>query len=166
MSGLRKLRRGARAIPGSKLYHYTTVKHLERIVADGMILAARAHVPEGEIPAVWCSSHPFWEVTANKSLVARDTGKLVELDRLGTLKAVGGLARIEVSQEAAPHDWREYLQLSKVNPEEARRLARIGELQGSGPAFWRVSFEPITGDEWLGIEVDCGNGWQTAGERA
>lgn len=165
MSALRKLRRGARTLPGARLYHYTTYRHLERIIADGVILAANQFVPEGEIPAVWCSSHPVWEETANKRLLSCDTGEVVDLDRTGTMRAGGGLARIEISHQAAPHDWRGYLELSNVNPEEARYLARIGEKRGSGPDFWRVSFEPITGDQWLGIEVDYGDGWQVGGVR-
>lgn len=142
---------------GTRLFHYTIGEYLPAIVESGAIRVADANVASGERLCVWLSLHPEWEETANKAIVVG--GERRGLSRDETLKLGGGLARIEVQPEAAPHKWQSYLRLSGVKPKLAKAMADIGMRSGSGPAYWRVSFGPIPKAQWIAIEINHGTGW-------
>lgn len=144
------------------LWHYTVVSYLPAITASGEIHPATALVSTGVKTAVWCSTNPAWEETANK-MVGSASGVRC-LDRLGTHEYFG-LARISVRSEAAPHSWADYQRLSGEDRAGCRRLERAARKMGGWPAQWRCSFEPIVAKDWLGIEVWDGEKWESA-ERA
>ena len=142
----------------TRYFHYTIVDRLRVIVDSGAILASVANVPPGERPAVWCSSSPVWEETANKSIVLPD-GRLVFGDRATTQALGGGLARIEVRAESVPHDWRAFKMLSGIVPTQAVALVESARFVGSSVESWRMSFTAIRQVDWIGIEIDGGQGW-------
>src|SRR5262245_34334142 len=98
------------------IWHYTTYDRLLRILGDGMIRPATAHVPEGERPVVWFSFHPFWEPTATKGIV------IGGVTRDATEEEMGGLVRIGVEEQTAPYRWHQINRLSGMSSGEAKRL--------------------------------------------
>ena len=70
-----------------------------------------------------------------------------------------GLARIEVSKDAAPHNWNHFVAISGIKEREARRLVTVAKEGGASPSEWRVGFEPVPRDKWLSVEVWDGEEW-------
>lgn len=143
----------------SIVWHYTVGEHLEDIVAEGWIRLTMVEVPENERPAVWFSSNPQWEVTANKRW-REDDGTARELNREETHERGGGLARIAVSIATAPHDWLAFQRLSGIEERHAKKLASEGFKRGASWKEWFVSFDPVPREKWLAVEVWDGNAWQ------
>lgn len=138
------------------VWHYTVGAWLRVILADQAIKPATESVYAGEHPVVWLTKNPRWEPTANKGF-RHDDGRVVSLGKMETAVHGEGLYRIEVVAEAAPYGWDEYKRLSKIDERLAKSLARVAREQGSNYRDWRMSFEPITADKWLRIEIEVGN---------
>ncbi len=66
-----------------------TLNRFNDILRDGFIKPATAGLPPGERPAVWFSSNPVWEETANKR--AEFDGYLIPLNREQTALCGDGL---------------------------------------------------------------------------
>lgn len=140
--------------PGNKrLFHYTVGACLPQIIRSGEIKLATAFVNKGEKPAVWFSTNPVWEQTANKMLFDKDTGRLINLDKEGTALWGNGLVRIEIVPEAAPYTWWNYKRLSRAKKKILRGLYEVAMKDGADPKEWRVSFEPVRAEFWLAIEI-------------
>ncbi len=149
--------------PAPRRWHYTVQVRLPDIINSGVILPATAGVEHRERRAVWTSTNPVWEETANKPHV--DECGLVQMGAKQSTATRFGLARIEVRPEAAPYDWIAFRAMSGIRPEVAAGLARAGVASGSNPYTWFVSFEPIEDDDWLDIEVWRDERWVTFARR-
>jgi hypothetical protein len=144
----------------SIIWHYTIRAYLPQILADGLLKPAIAGVPRGERPAVWFSSNPAWEETANK-MVMTWSGP-----RLGTKETThrhgGGLCRIGVTASVAPHGWGAFKRLSGIKTAHARALERAGLKAGAKPAEWYVSFAAVPREKWVSVELWNGREWEPA----
>jgi len=138
------------------VWHYTVGTWLRVIIADQAIKPATESVYAGEHPVVWLTTIARWEPTANKGF-RHDDGRVVSLGKQETTAHGEGLYRIEVVPEAAPYRWDEYKRHSKIDERLAKSLARVAREKGSNYRDWRMSFEPITADKWLRIEIEVGN---------
>lgn len=154
-----EIRRRLKTRPGdqSRLFHYTVVPYLPSIIRSGAIRLATELVPPGERPAVWCSYNPEWEETANKC-TAYPGGRIVRETRRSTHTRYG-LARIEVDPASCPFDWKVFVARSGVDLNVAESLYKTALKGGARPSEWRVSFKPITSDQWVAIEVYDGEDW-------
>ncbi len=135
-----------------RFFHYTTMFHLPRILERKVLQLATGHIEKNEKPVLWFSWNLEWEATASKH-VARD--------RAGTREECDfyyGLARVEVPELVCPHDWMHFIRNSGISRKEAARLEDKALLMGGNSANWRVSYEPVTQDKWLGVEIFVG-GW-------
>jgi hypothetical protein len=137
---------------------YTIGQKFAQIARDGVIKPATAYVSPRERPVVWFSTHPLWEPTACKMVQAPD-GRLRRLTREETARYGGGLVRIGVAPESAPHNWQAYRRLSGVNPHIASGLAKSGKDQGADPRHWYVSFEPVPAALWMAVEAWHNGPW-------
>jgi hypothetical protein len=142
-------------------WHYTVEVYLPDIIASGVILPATARISAGERPAVWTSTNPVWEETANKGYFERTTATVHPATKATTLR-FGGLARIEVRPEAAPYDWIAFRAISRIQPSTAAMLAKVGFARGVSPYDWFVSFDPIDAADWLAVEVWRDGQWVPA----
>lgn len=146
-------------VPATRpIWHYTTGARFGRILCDGVIKPATAYVAKGETPAVWFSMNQDWEQTANKSIGCSD-GTVRRGDRADTESVGGGLVRIAVAPETAPHDWTAYRRLSGIPPHHADGLEAVARADGADPADWRASFLSVPRAKWLAVEVWMGYGW-------
>lgn len=134
------------------LWHYTTYNLLLKIVEDGLIRCATEGIGRAELPAVWFTQRQSYEPTAVKVWVNPD-GKVRLLTLREMFELEGPVARIQVSPETAPYNWVQHRNMSGVDTETAKRLARVAKREGSDPSLWRVSYEPVSNDKWLAIEV-------------
>jgi hypothetical protein len=107
---------------------------------------------------VWFSTAPDWEPTATKSLVTAD-GTLMPENRATTEKFGGGLARIGVSPETAPHDWRTLKELSGMSNKIAQRLYRAAIDCGSRPGHWWGTFDAVPRSKWIAVQVYRNGEW-------
>jgi len=110
-------------------------------------------------PAVWCSTDPQWEPTANKS-VMRD-GQLHLGGQLSTARLGGGLARIEVDQTAAPYTWADCKRMSGESATGIKRLSLAARDRDADPKLWRISFELIPASLWVVVEIFREGAWTT-----
>jgi hypothetical protein len=140
------------------VWHYTTVDRLVMIIAAGEIRPATTGVPNGEKPIVWFSTHPEWEPTATKAMKDRNGWT-----RRATIEEVeqfsGGLARIGVAPETAPHSWRELKHMSGMRSGEARRLERAAVEDRSFTGDWRGTFDSVPRERWLAVQVFRNGAW-------
>ncbi len=142
------------------IWHYTTGQNIPLIEADGVILTSR-YICGREREAVWFSSNPVWEKTAAKGWRDPLTGEN------GTFRTMeehveycGGLFRIGVSLETAPHDWNAFRRLSGILPKYANGLRQTGYRWGARISQWYVSFEPVPRSKWLSIENWVDDAWK------
>jgi hypothetical protein len=127
------------------------------ILRDGILKPAAGSVFKDERPAVWFSTNPAWEETANK-LQKTPTGLKVGT-RETTEKYGGGLIRFAVAPETAPHDFRAFKRLSGIRAKYATALALSGIKARADPREWWVSFDPVPRAKWLAVEVRGQAGW-------
>ena len=142
------------------IWHYTIKVRLDLILADRLIKPATAYLSPGEKPAVWFSSNQSWEETANKSYVDPD-GSIHHGAKLTTHTRGGGLIRIGVDPETAPHDWQAFKSLSGINSKHAKGLYQAACQCGAHPGEWFVSFDPVSCDKWRAVEVFDGTNWKS-----
>jgi hypothetical protein len=140
------------------VWHYTTVDCFKRIVRDGVLRPATAAVPQHERPVVWFSTNEYWEQSANKALQMSD-GRLIALDMKGTAKHGGGLIRIGVAPERAPHTWNEMRRVARIDRRMARALMHVARRDGADPQQWRGSLEPVSRADWVAVEVFVSGAW-------
>lgn len=140
------------------VWHYTTGELFRLIVESGELRPATTYVPENERPIVWFSSNKNWEQTANKALRNND-GTVRSLDRDEMAALGGGLVRIGVHPETAPHDWHALKELSRMSSKMAQGLYKSAIRKGSRPGEWRGTFEPVPREKWTAVEVYQNNEW-------
>lgn len=142
------------------IWHYTTGTKMPSIQAEGVIRTS-PHVFPSEREAVWFSSNPVWERTAAKAMCDPWTGVVVTLTTMDEhIEYCGGLYRICVAPEVAPHDWNAFRRLSGISPKYANGLREIGYRWGARISEWFVSFEPVPRSQWFGIEVWEQEAWK------
>ncbi|MBN2475115.1 MAG: hypothetical protein JXB62_10940 [Pirellulales bacterium] len=140
------------------LWYYTTAKRLQEILAAGELRPATMGRSRKEKPAVWFSAHPEWDAAANEPWQAPD-GSVARLNKDQTYVLGGGLARIGVAPEDAPHDWKAFKQLSGISPKIAKEIYNAAVQAGSRPGQWFASFEAIPQSKWLATEILEGDAW-------
>lgn len=134
------------------IWHYTTGQKLPSIKADGVILTSE-FICRKEREAVWFSSNPLWEKSAAKGWYDPLTGREGMFQTMEEhVEHCGGLFRIGVAPETAPHDWNAFRRLSGILPKYANGLRSLGYEWGARISEWFVSFEPVPQTEWLTIE--------------
>ena len=138
-------------------WHYTVGARFLSIVSDGMIKLATAGLPIDEKPIVWFSTNPDWEQTANKLSLAY--GKLIRLDRARTAELGGGLVRIGVAPETAPHDWCALKELSGMSGRVAQGLYRAAIEMGAHPGDWWGAFDAVSRSKWEVVQVYQDGTW-------
>lgn len=140
----------------ARIFHYTIGNYLPSILTEGLRLAT-VGVAAFVRPAVWFSTEPFWEQTANKRGMIN--GEWGGLDRIETERRYGGLVRIEVGPEAAPYRWKDYEHLSGETRSNLKALKRSARANGANPAMWHVSFDPVPPSKFVTVEVLLGLRW-------
>jgi hypothetical protein len=140
------------------LWHYTTGQKFLQILESGEIRPAFAGVPDGELPIVWFSSNQFWEKTACKGWQESD-GSILSLTMEETRKLGGGLFRIGVSGETAPHDWLALKLLSGMKSGMARRMGTVALRHNARPEEWFGTFEAVSVEKWAAVEVYQDGQW-------
>ncbi|NQT56178.1 MAG: hypothetical protein HQ551_08120 [Desulfobacteraceae bacterium] len=109
-------------------------------------------VPKKVKAAVWFSTNPIWEETANKKYLDSD-GNIHSGTKEITHIIGGGLLRIEVFPEAAPYDWEDYKRKSGDKKRMLKGLDTVARKMGADPEEWRVSFKPVPREKWITVEV-------------
>ena len=133
-------------------WHYTVGIRFQQIAESGEIRPAMAYVPKNEKPAVWFSTNPVWEQTANKSWM-NENGSLVHLNMKQSAEHGNGLFRIGVLADTAPHDWQAFKKLSGITAKAAEGLYNRAKVQDARPGQWYVTFETVPKFAWISIEV-------------
>ena len=144
------------------LWYYTTGQKLSQIMEAGELQPARIGTARKEKPAVWFSANQEWEPAAN--LPWQDPGgSQLRLSKDQSYVLGGGLARIGVAPEEAPHDWKAFKRLSGISSSVAKELYNAAIQAGSRPAQWFASFDAVPRSKWLAVEVLDGTDWVAKG---
>jgi len=134
-----------------RVFHYTVARYLPQILESKMMLPATEGFEKKRWHAVWFSTNPIWEETANKMYMSE--GIRIPGNKLDTHEMGKGLMRKEVTPKAAPHDWEQYKSISKMPGNLSRGIAKAAKDRGADPNEWHVSFEPVLQRDWLGVEL-------------
>lgn len=135
------------------LWHYSKGVHFRSIVDDGCLRPATVGVVPPERPAVWFSGRQVWEPTVAMA------------EPMASFAArMGGLIRIGVQADVAPHNWTAFRRLSGARREVVRGLTRGARSVGANPDDWRVSFDPVPRERWAAVEVWDAGAWVRVGE--
>lgn len=140
------------------IWHYTVVERLQKILQDGELRPSAQGLPAKEQPALWFSSNPQWDPTVNRLWQDID-GRVMRLNKDQTHVLGGGLARIGVTPDAAPLDWKAFKQVSGISTARAKRIYEEAIHIGARPGEWFASLEPVGRDKWLAVEVWDGEKW-------
>jgi hypothetical protein len=141
------------------LWHYTDLQRLQRSLQDGELRPAASGKPSRVKPAVWFSSHPAWEASANRWWHDDVGGRNVRLNKDQTHVLGGGLARIGVAPEVAPHDWKAYRRLSGISAERAKAIYDEAVSAGARPGEWFATFDAVGRAKWLAVEILENENW-------
>src|SRR5262245_8184658 len=131
MAGLHR-RVSAMTNHASQLWHYTRLISLPSILLDGKLKPRCAGwwPTYDERPVVWLSMNP-------------DTERSVQHRKV---------ARIEVRPEVATGSWAEYE--ATVPTDLAACMT-----DDQNPQEWRISYQAVTREHWLAVEVQIDGGW-------
>lgn len=149
-----------RSSKGSQmLWHYTVVERLQRILHSGEIVPPTVGSPRRAKPVVWFSSNPVWEPSANRLWRDDIDGRTVRLSKDQTYVLGGGLARIGVASDAAPHDWKAYRHLSGISADDAKTIYDEAVSAGARPGEWFATFDSVPRAKWLAVEIWDNEQW-------
>lgn len=135
-----------------RLFHYTIVSLLKKILDSKQIAVATIGVPVEERPVVWFSARQDWEPTATPSW----NGRQITFEELCKIETP---ARIEINPQAAPLNWKAWRTQSGVKARMAWGLEVTAIRLHSSVAEWRMSFDPVGEKDWLAIEIFLGGVW-------
>jgi hypothetical protein len=142
----------------SLLWHYTIGQNYRLILAHKAIKPSAAYTGTKDWPVVWFSRNQVWESSATKGLEKPDgTWQLLTLDELREVG--GGLYRIGVAREAAPHNWDDFVRTSGIAAQIAADLKRAAKEKGASHKDWFASFDPVDSLQWLAVEVWENHQW-------
>lgn len=141
-------------------WHYTHGRHISNILGAGVIKPADIGIVHGEKPVVWFSLNQFWEETVVKGWLPHGGGPQRDL-RMGGLHETFGIYRIGVSLETASLTWDDIKRLSGMPQQVISGLQRVARKWGARPNEWRGTFEPVTRDKWVAVEVFDDSRWVT-----
>jgi hypothetical protein len=79
-------------------------------------------------------------------------GELVGLTRKQMIE-LAGIARIGVDAVTAPFDWEGFKKHGNTKTKILRGLVKRAKSVTSSTKYWRVSFERVTADKWLAVQV-------------
>jgi len=133
------------------VWHYTVGVNIIKIIECRSIRPSTEGIPKREQPAVWFSTNPDWEQTANKAFLMPDGGMRI-LSKNETARFCNGLFRIEVYPKAAPYNWNDFTRRSGISPKLAKGLVLVAINDGSDPETWRVSFKAVPMKMWKQVE--------------
>lgn len=122
------------------IHHYTTEFHFPSIIRDGFIMPATTSVVFPEKPAVWFSSEPIWEPTANKGVVTPSgtTRNLTSAEMFAMID----LFRFSVDRSRAL-PWHQLVRKARIKPKLAATLVKIGHAVGANHLNWYGILEPV-----------------------
>lgn len=136
----------------SLLWHYTIGLNYRLILADRAIKPSAAYTAAKKWPVVWFSRNQVWESAATKGIETDDgTWQQLTQEELG--KVAGGLYRIGVAPETAPHHWDDFVRLSGIAREFALGLRKAAKARGANHKDWFASFDPVDQTKWLAVDV-------------
>ena len=141
-----------------RVFHYTIGKYLPAIISSGVIRLSTANLQAGERAAVYFSTNPVWEQTANKGTVDY-RGRSSWLTKEQTHAMGNGLTRIQVQPEAAPYTWPQFKRLTSIPWKLAASLEDAARAKGASSSEWRISLEPVAADKWICVETWDGKQW-------
>lgn len=138
------------------LYHYTRASNLVGILNESVIKQATSYIDiRRQKPVVWLSFHPHWEPTATPMLST--FAKLTFEEFAGIETPI----RIKVDAEKYSLGWMAFTNLSGCKPRIAKGLRQTAKVSGADPSQWRISFDPIPSNDWLGIEALLEGQWRS-----
>src|SRR5271156_3094125 len=114
----------------SLLWHYTIGQNFRLILADQAIKPSAAYTGTKDWPVVWFSRNQIWEAAATKGIEQPD-GTWQKLTTEELANVAGGLYRIGVAHETAPHGWDDFVRLSRIASSIARDLRRAAKDSGA-----------------------------------
>ena len=142
------------------LWHYTTAdgRHFGSIVSDGELKPTTVHVEEGEErPALWFSTEPHWEPTAQSVIVGPDgTSRWATFDEMVSKI---GVIRFGVSPEAVPHSWASFRQMGGMPAAAADALEQAARAEGAHPGNWYATFELVPSSKWTAVQQYVAGSW-------
>ena len=141
-----------------RLFHYTRLSNLRKILADRKIIQADTFVKPPEMPVVWFSYRQDWEPTATPGLIDATSGtrRSLTFEEFASRETP---ARIEIDPQAAPLNWRAWRKSSGVKSRTVKALEESALRQDADTADWRVSFEPVSSKNWFTVEVYVDGEW-------
>src|ERR1022692_422884 len=119
----------------SLLWHYTIGQNYRLILADKAIKPSVAYTAFKKWPVVWFSRNQVWEAEATKGMESAD-GTWQQLTQAELGEVGGGLYRIGVAPETAPHDWDHFVRMSGIVREIALGLRRVAKAKGANHKDW------------------------------
>lgn len=135
------------------LWHYLDTERLQAILRDNQIRPTTFGMPGKVKPAVWFSANPEWDPLANRQWRDDLTGRVSRLTKDQTFVLGGGLARIGVAPDAAPHDWKAYRQISGLSAKQAKAIYDDLTSAGARPAEWFFALDSVPRARWLAVET-------------
>jgi hypothetical protein len=136
--------------PPLPVFHYTKGFHLTSIGESGVLRPSMGMGVRAR-PVLWLSTNSEWERTV-------DCGAW--WDGQDEDACPGGYVRISVKREAAPYRWSDYKRLGGEDPVFLKALANTAREVGANVREWRVSFDPVPRDLWLGVQLWLGGNWE------
>jgi hypothetical protein len=140
------------------IWHYTTLSHAKRIVADKFLKVSKVEKSLGLKPAIWFSKNHIWEPTATK-MVSDEYGQVRELT-IEEQREILGMIRFGIEFDKTKLiSWRKYQYQSRIASRLYNAMEEAGIAKGAKSEDWYACFSNIRCDKWLKIEQYDGKQW-------
>jgi len=131
-------------------WHYTIGIWAETILKDGKLKPTTTGIPPDEKGILWCSTNPYWELTANKRAKGL-SGEWVTLTMEETAEHWEGLVRFGIPLEKLT-TWPLIGQNANMKSKIRKNLDEVAIRQGANFREWYGTLKEVSVSECVSIE--------------
>lgn len=141
------------------IYHYTTEKHLEKILETGFLKVSEWEKKNKvKPPSLWLSLNPVWENTATKMINTINGIKQMTIQE--QFENFGMIRFVIVFEKQKLCSWQRYKYASNTRSDMYLQMEKSGIKQNANPLEWYASFKNIPLEQCLRCEKWNGNEWE------
>tara|TARA_R110001632_G_scaffold63888_2_gene152285 strand:+ start:240 stop:698 length:459 start_codon:yes stop_codon:yes gene_type:complete len=141
------------------IYHYTSEKHLSKILETGELTVSEWEKKNKvKPPALWLSLDPVWENTATKLI--SENGKLRSLTKEEQHQKFGLIRFVLEFKKENLCSWGKYKYKSNTPIQTYESMEQSGIEKGANPKEWYASFKNIPLSNCISCQKWNGKEWE------
>jgi len=140
-------------------WHYTNGQNIDSIFQSRCLKPFSTCWSAEGPPAIWFSTNPNWEPTANRAIRRSVTCRRSLGTKEITDQICDGLFRISVRPTIPIVTWADFCEMASISPRYREACRRWAAIEGSHPSRWLAALSAIPMEDWTLIERWYGSFW-------